>query len=166
MSHPTAAARRVAFLQARRQKAADMFEKGFSQTEVAREVGVTPASACRWHAKWKRRGQPGLRVVAKFGRPVKLTDAQVERLKRALVDGAMHHGFGTDLWTLPRIAQLVDRLFGVRYHPGHVWRVMHRLGWSLQRPTSRARERDEEAIASWRESEWEKLKKGGPEARR
>ena len=57
-------------------------------------------------------------------------------------------------------AQLVERLFGVHYHPGHVWRVMRRLGWSLQRPTTRARERDEEAIASWRKSEWPKLKKG------
>ena len=64
------------------------------------------------------------------GRPF---TAQVERLKRALTDGAMHHGFGTDLWTLPRIAQVIEKLFGVRYHPGHVWRVMHRLGWSLQR---------------------------------
>ena len=150
---------RIAFLQSRREKAASLFEKGVQQSEVAREVGVSAASVCRWHAKWKRRGDAGLKVVVLYGRPVRLTATQVGRLQNALLDGPMRHGFATDLWTLPRIAEVIDRLFGVRYHPGHVWRVMRRLGWSLQRPTTRARERDEEAIAAWRREEWPELKK-------
>lgn len=159
MSPTSAAARRISFLQSRREKAASLFEKGVPQHEVAREVEVSAASVCRWHAKWKRRGEAGLKVVVRYGRPVRLTESQVGRLQNALVDGAMSHGFGTDLWTLPRIASVIDRLFGVRYHPGHVWRVMRRLGWSLQRPTTRAKERDEDAIAAWRRDEWPELKK-------
>lgn len=53
------------------------------------------------------------------------------------------------------------RSFGVTYHPGHVWKVMRRLGWSLQRPTTRARERDEPAIARWSREDWPRLERGG-----
>jgi len=89
-----------------------------------------------------------------------MTDEQRSRLGKVLLEGAEAHGFSTDLWTLPRIAELIERLFGVHYHPGHVWKVMRKLGWSLQRPTTRARERDEEAIAAWRRRDWPRLKKG------
>ena len=105
-------------------------------------------------------------MAGRFGRPPWLTDAQKERLQGALLEGADAHGFGTDLWTLPRITELIERLFDVRYHPGHVWWVLRDLGWSVQRPTTRAKERDEAAIARWVRREWPRLKKGAAGARR
>jgi|SRR5215471_3085278 len=160
MSPTSRAAVRIRELQERRDRAAALFEEGLSQSEVARRLGATTASTCRWHKAWKRKGAAGLRLLGRLGRRPELTDAQCQKLSSAMLEGALAHGFSTDLWTLPRIAQLIERMFEVHYHPGHVWRVMRRLGWSLQRPTTRARERDEEAIASWRRSEWPKLKKG------
>lgn len=160
MSPTSAAAIRLRELQERRDRAAVLFEEGVRQAEVARRLAVTEASVSRWHKAWKRRGAAGLKVHERLGRPRELSEAQEVRLTKSLLEGALAHGFATDLWTLPRIAQLIERLFGVHYHPGHVWWVMRRLGWSLQRPTTRARERDEEAIATWRRRAWPRLKKG------
>src|SRR6266852_199818 len=87
------------------------------------------------------------------------------RVAAALLKGPGAHGFATELWTLPRVATLIERLTRVRYHPGHVWYILRRLGWSLQRPTRQARERDEAAIAEWKRRRWPQVKKtpGGGE---
>src|SRR5882724_3894271 len=89
----------------------------------------------------------------------RLHAAQLAGVERALRNGPRAHGFSTDLWTLPRVAELIARLTRVRHHPGHVWRLLRRLGWSLQRPTRRARERDEPAIKTWKTRRWQQLKK-------
>src|SRR6266403_2482031 len=89
----------------------------------------------------------------------RLDAAQLAGVERALRNGPRAHGFSTDLWTLPRVADVIERLTRVRHHPGHVWRLLRRLGWSLQRPTRRARERDEQAIRTWKTRRWLQLKK-------
>jgi transposase len=159
MSPNSAAARRIEFLHARRLEAAALFKKGKSQSDVARELGVTTASACRWHQAWKRRGVEGLRMAGWLGRQARLRDSDLRRLGRALMEGPTEHGFETELWTLPRIGDVVEKLFGIRYHDGHVWKLMRRLGWTLQRPTTRARERDDAAVAEWVAKTWPDLKK-------
>ena len=65
---------------------------------------------------------------------------QLRQVDKALRQGARAHGFDTDLWTLPRVAKIVERLTGVRYHPGHVWKVLGAMDWSLQRPAKRGRQ--------------------------
>ena len=94
------------------------------------------------------------------GRPRRLTDDQVEQLASELLKLPEAHGYTTNLWTLPRIAQVIKKLFGVRYHAGHVWRLMRRMGWTCQKPARRAKERNEEAIRQWREERWPRLKRG------
>ena len=99
------------------------------------------------------------------GRP-KLTAREWQRLLRMLKEGPRKHGYDTDLWTLRRIAELIEERFGVTYHPSHVWKILQALGWSCQKPERRARERDEQAIEDWRERQWPKIKKNarkGPE---
>jgi transposase len=68
-------------------------------------------------------------------------------------------GYETPLWTCPRVAHLIEQEFGVRYHEGHVWKVLVSLGWSPQRPTGKARERNEEQIRTWRRKTWPGIKK-------
>jgi transposase len=91
--------------------------------------------------------------------PPRLTDRQREKLVRVLKRGARKNGYATELWTLARVAEVIEKHFGVSYHPGHVWRVLRSLGWTNQKPERRARERDEEAIAAWRAGEWPRIKK-------
>jgi transposase len=73
--------------------------------------------------------------------------------------GATASGFAGELWTLDRIATVIERLTGVRHHPAHVWALLrHRLGWSVQRPTRSAVERDQDAIDRWLASDWPRIK--------
>jgi len=84
-----------------------------------------------------------------------LSEEQLHRIDQALRQGARAHGFDTDHWTLARVATVIERLTGVAYHPGHVWKLLRRrLGWRLQRPARRAIERDERAIARWVAEDW------------
>lgn len=143
-----------------------MFARGTSQATVARTLGTTRAAAHRWYHAWKAEGRAALKAAGRAGRKPRLEAPQLARVEAALLQGPGAHGFATELWTLPRVATLIERLTRVRYHPGHVWYILRRLGWSLQRPTRQARERDEAAIAEWKRRRWPQVKKtpggGGP----
>jgi transposase len=89
----------------------------------------------------------------------KLSDKQLKEVEQALRQGPKTFGYGTELWTLKRLAKVIMKLTGVSYHPGHVWKLMRKMGWSLQKPAKRAKERNEEKIAEWKEKRWPALKK-------
>ena len=146
-------------LENRRRRAGKLFERGLNQSDVARRLGVSRQSAMRWHRAWKQTGMRGLRGAGRLGRRPRVDNGQRTTIDQALRKGPQAHGFGTDLWTLPRVARVIERITGVRYHSGHVWRVLRGLGWSLQRPTTRARERDEAAVKRWIRVRWPQLKK-------
>jgi|SRR5438093_10338131 len=151
--------RDFAAMEARRLQAARLFARGESQVAVARTLGVTRVSAHHWYHAWKKRGRTGLKGAGRAGRRPRLGATELAKVDQALRAGPGRHGFSTDLWTLPRIAQVIERLTGIRHHPSHVWRLLRRLGWSLQRPARRARERDEAAITRWKTRRWTQLKK-------
>src|SRR5437879_1329542 len=151
--------RDFAALEARRYEAARLFARGESQATVARTLGATRAAAHRWYHAWQDEGRSALKAAGRAGRKPRLEAPQLARVEAALLKGPGAHGFATELWTLPRVATLIERLTRVRYHPGHVWYILRRLGWSLQRPTRQARERDEAAIAEWKRRRWPQVKK-------
>lgn len=152
--------RDFAGLEKRRLKAARLFAKGKSRAEVARAVGVSWAAAHKWYRAWRREGKPGLKAAGRAGRKPKLTASQLGQVEQELLRGPRAQGYATILWTLPRIAALIAKLTGVRYHPSHVWRILQAMGWSLQRPEHRAKERDDEAIARWQKRRWPRRKGG------
>jgi Winged helix-turn helix len=80
-------------------------------------------------------------------------------MERALRAGPGAHGFTTGLWTLPRVATVIQRLTGVRYNPSHVGWLLQQLDWSLQRPGRRACKHDEPTIEPWKTRRWAQLKK-------
>jgi transposase len=146
-------------LEARRARASAWFAKGVSQAEVARRLGVSRTTAMNWHRAWKAKGLRGLALAPDWGRPRKVEAAELAKVQAALLKGPQAHGWSTDLWTLPRIAEVIERATGVRYHEGHVWKLLREMGWSLQRPTTKARERDEARIAQWKRRTWLRVKK-------
>jgi transposase len=155
------AVKRPEAFEARRLRAAELLAQGRSQAEVAEMVGVSRESVRRWQARLAQGGVAALRRRRAAGRPPKLSAAQAAEVEQALLAGAQANGFATDLWTVDRVAQVVERLTGVRLARASVWRLLvGRLGWSLQRPERKARERDEEAIARWVAYEWPRIKKG------
>jgi len=146
-------------MEVRRRKGMGLLARGVSQAEVARQCGVSRVSALRWEQQRKAAKKVGAWKRRPLGRRPKLTLAHKQILEKALEQGAQAHGFLNDLWTLPRVATLIERQSDVRLHPGHVWRLLGQLGWSLQRPSGRAVQRDEAAIARWKKQTWPALKK-------
>jgi transposase len=147
-------------LEARRERAARLFESGkYTQAEVARKLEASRTSVHRWYWAWRREGVAALRKAGRAGRKPLLEPEQLRHLDQVLRDGALAWGFGSDLWTLPRVAKVIGQVTGVHYHPGHVWRLLRSLNWSLQRPVGRAKERREREIQRWVRKDWPRVKK-------
>ena len=146
-------------LEQRRLRALALLEHGLQPVEVAQRLGVDRRSVRRWKAAARRGGPTALKAQPASGRSWKLSARQRPRLERVLLRGAQAAGFANDLWTCPRIAQLIQQQFGVRYHADHVGRLLRSLGWSPQRPTRQARERDESLIQQWVKVDWPRIKK-------
>jgi transposase len=146
-------------LEVRRRIASKLLQEGKGVREVARLVGASPSSVFRWKQTLEQGGMEALKARPHPGRPPRLTLQQKQVLGDILLKGPQAAGFSTDLWTLARVAQVITRSFGVKYHPGHVWYILRELGWSPQKPEQRARERDEESIQRWREEDWPRIKK-------
>jgi transposase len=145
-------------LQARRLGAAELFAAGVRQAEVARQLEVSARAVSVWHARWQTGGTDALRSRGPSGPAPRLSDAQLATVEQALLEGPTAHGFTGELWTLDRIAIVIERLTGIRYHPAWVWAVLHhRLGWSVQRPKRRAAERDQAAIDRWVKERWPRI---------
>jgi transposase len=153
-------------LEERRLAAARLLRQGhMTQAAIARHLGVSRASVCRWASVLREQGRRGLRARPRAGRSSRLDGRAWARLGRLLASGAAAAGFGTERWTLKRIAVLIRREFGVRYHFRYLERPLRAYGFTVQRPATRARERDETAIAAWPRREWVALKKEGPPRR-
>lgn len=136
-----------------------MFAKGYKAPDVAKRLGVARQVGCRWRQAWEEGGKSALASKGQAGRKPKLSVAQARQVVDALIEGPDAQGYKTHLWTLPRVAVLIHKLTGVRYHPGHVWRVLGALGLSCQRPERRAMERDGKAIRRWKRERWPDIKK-------
>ena len=166
-AHPSAGNRRdFNEMERVRLRAARLFEQGTSQAEVAHRLGTSRQNAHRWHRRWQQGGRAALRAAGRAGRKPRLNCPHRRQVERALGQGALAHGFDSDLWTLQRVALVIERLTGVRHHPSHVWRILRAMGWTLQRPQRRASERDEEAIARWVKQDWPRIRQKRAAARR
>jgi transposase len=121
---------------------------------------VSAQAASVWYRHWRQGGEAALGGAGRAGRRPRLSQTELDAVAQALSKGPAAFGFDTDLWTLARVAAVIEQLTGVRFHPGHVWRLLRRLDWSPQRPARRAAERDEAEIARWRAEEWPRSKGG------
>ena len=146
-------------LEKRRFEAIRLLDKGYNQSETARRLKVARQTVSEWRRQYRERGAAGLRKAGRAGRKPLLDAKQLKRLEEMLLQGSEAHGFSTPLWTCPRVARLIADEFGVRYHEGHVWKILRALHWSPQRPVGKARERNEEAIRNWRRKTWPSTKK-------
>jgi transposase len=158
--------RDFAALEKRRLAAARLFERGLTPAEVARRLEVSCQSAVTWLRAWESQGRAGLRGARRAGRLPRLSAEQLSAVEAALLEGARAHGYNTDLWTLARVAEVIEQVTGIGYHQGHVWRILRSMGWSRQKPARRAVERDDEAVARWVRDAWPQVKKTPDAARR
>jgi len=159
MGNPAGVRRDFESLEQRRREAAELLRQGMHPAEVARRVGVHRQSVGRWAQQLKQGGLRALKKADRAGRRPRLSPEELRRIERGLKRGPQLLGYETALWTSARVAHRIEQECGVQYHPGHVWRILRRLGWSCQRPTGRALERDEKKIRIWKQKRWPEIKK-------
>lgn len=145
--------------EARRLKGLASFEQGYRASEIAGRTGVSRQAVWQWLQSWRRGGKAALARVRHKGRPSRLSPEQRQRLAAVLAEGAAAHGYPNDLWSGRRVSRVIRDIFGVTLHHKHVPRLLHTLGWTCQKPTGRAVERDEAGIARWVARDWPRIKK-------
>jgi transposase len=155
------APQRADWREERRKRAWALKQQGWLQKDIAAALGVSAGAV----SQWLKRAREGGGVAALAAQPppgmtARLSAEQRAQLLTVLARGAPAYGFTGDTWTAKRVAQVIERSFGVRYHPDHVSRLLRACGWSYQQPITRATQRDEAKIAAWREQRWPALKKG------
>jgi transposase len=137
-----------------------------TQVEIARYLGVSEAAVSQWKRKLEQGGPKALQRRTASGRPPKLAGAARQALIEKLEAGALAAGFPTEQWTQARVKQVIEREFGVSYHRDYISRLLHDLGWSVQKPDPRALERDEDLIRAWLKQAWPRIKKSAAARRR
>ena len=143
----------------RRLAAADDLLAGMSQRAVSKKYDVNPSSVCRWNRMLKTNGKEGLHRRKAPGNPCKLSHEQQADLREILLHGAAAYGYPTDLWTLRRVAEVIHEEFDVTYNFYSVSDLLHRMGFSPQKPKRRAAERDDHAVTTWLADHWAQTQK-------
>jgi transposase len=146
--------------EAQRLQAWHLKQKGWSQRRIAEALGVSEGAVSQWMKRARTVGPEALRRRPPPGAPRRLSTAQLARLPELLHRGPTAYGFRGELWTRHRVAAVICLEFGVSYHPRHVGRLLAVLRWSPQKPVRKARQRNEAAIAQWRDETWPAIKKG------
>lgn len=151
----------------RRAEGVRLLEAGeMKQVEIARHLGVTEAAVSKWKRQLVKEGPQAMQLRKATGRPPKLDEAAKQALVKKLEEGAVAAGFPTEQWTQARVKKVIEREFGVSYHQNYISRLLHDLGWSVQKPEQRAIERDEDLIRAWLSRDWPRIKKSAAARRR
>jgi len=150
----------AAELQARRLLAGQLLLGGNDVDEVAEIVGASESSVRRWRRAVEKGGLEALLAKPHPGRKPRLDVKQKQQLIEILLAGPQKAGYSTDLWTCRRVAEVIAKKFRVKYHPDHVGKMLHELGWTCQKPEQRAREADDAAMERWRRRDWPRIKRG------
>jgi transposase len=148
------------WLEGRRLRAWELKQQGWKQRDIATALGVTEGAVSQWVRRAREGGVEALRRQPSPGPQPRLNAEQRAQIPTLLAKGAEAYGFRGNLWTTKRVAIVIEREFGVRYHPAHISRLLRDIGWSSQKPIKRASQRDEAAIETWRTERWPALKKG------
>jgi transposase len=159
MGNPRGVKRDFAALEKRRFQAVKLFNKDLNNSEIGRWLKVSNQTVSRWRKEHQQGGNVALRQGGRAGRLPCLNETDKGRLVELLLQGPEHLGYETPLWTCQRVAHLIEKNFEVDYHPGHVWRILRQLNWSVQQPVGRALERNEALIADWKHKRWPEIKK-------
>jgi|SRR5215472_10862898 len=146
----------------RRQRAWELHQAGWWSKDMATALGVSQGAVSQWLTCAREGGVEALQSTPRPGPTPRLTAEQRAQIPGLLARGAEAYGFGGDVWTANRIADVIWRTFGVRSHRDQVSRLLRQIGWSRQQPIERATQRDEQAIEQWHEQRWPALKKKPP----
>ena len=145
--------------EALRRRCVELKQAGWKQADIARAFGLTAGWVSRTLKTYREQGEAGLTTAKRTGAPSRLTAHQLDQLTKELAKGAEQHGFSGQVWTRPRINDVINKLFGVSYDPSQIGRLLKKVGWSRQKPARQARQQDPQAVANWQAERLPALKK-------
>lgn len=145
--------------EARRLRAWELKQKGWKQKDIAEALGVSKGAVSQWFKKADCEGVEALRKRTGGGPKPRLSVEQLNQLPALLTQGAELFGFRGDVWTRARVAAVIRQTFGVRYSLTHIGWLLDKIGWSWQKPVTRASQRDEAVIERWRNETWVEVQK-------
>lgn len=143
----------------RRGRAVLGYIEGRRVVELAAALDVTRGSVNRWLQWYQAMGVEGLVTGTAPGPCPKLGEAQRSEMVALVEAGPLAAGYPSGVWTGPMIGDLIERRFGVRYHKHNVPRLLHELGFSVQRPRKRLARADAQAQAIWWQHKLPAIKK-------
>lgn len=143
----------------RRSKAVLGYLSGKRVIDLALQLDVTRGSVNRWLQWFNAEGTEGLKARKAAGREPRLSAAQLSELTTLIEAGPQSAGYMSGVWTGPMIGDLVCRRYGVRYHNHSIPRLLHQLGFSVQRPRKRLARADQERQEYWLREKFPKIKK-------
>jgi transposase len=135
-------------------------QRGWPHRQIATALGVSAAAVSQWIKRGRQGGANALRHRPSPGAPRRLSAEHLAHRPALLRRGPEAYGFRGQVWTRQRVAEVRRLECGVLYHPTHVGHLLNALRWSPQKPRRRARQRDEVAIAQWRDETWPALNRG------
>lgn len=106
-----------------------MHKQGYKQKDIAQALGLTQPGVSQIISRAEAGGEEALRQRKPPGAPPRLTASQKAELLTKLTQGAEAFGFSGDVWTTPRIAQLIAETYEVQYHPDYMGPLLRSLGW-------------------------------------
>jgi transposase len=116
---------------------------------MADSLGINRTAITKWLAWYNAEGADGLRTKPSPGRVPRLTADQRAEVVRVVEAGPIAAGFSSGVWVGALVGEWIEKRFGVRYHPQHIPRLLHQLGFSVQRPRKRLARADLEKQAMW-----------------
>lgn len=143
----------------RRARAVLSYIEGVSVIQIAEQLSVARGSINQWLRWFETIGTDGLRPRKAPGAAPRLSLEQRSQLVELIESGPQSCGFTSGLWTGPMIGDLIFERFQVRYHHQHVPRLLHQLGFSVQRPRKRLARADLEAQNTWVRERFPDIKK-------
>ncbi|OGX60578.1 MAG: transposase [Paenibacillus sp. RIFOXYA1_FULL_44_5] len=138
-----------------------LYLQGTEVEQIAHIINRSVKTVKSYIKTYKTEGLPGLQMNHSPGAPVRLTQAQQEKLKQTIV-GSIPHDVGFTArhnWTLEIIATFIKQEFGKTYSLRGISKMMHRQGLSYTKPTYTLAAADEEKQKVFSESTFPDLKK-------
>jgi len=133
--------------------------EGYTTGDISSILKVHRSSVSIWINNWNLHKDDGLLEGYHSGRKRKISENDLQHLHDILESGPVAYGLDTAVWTSPIIAALIEEEFGISYHPGHVRKVLKKMGFSVQRPTTKLVDADPSEQNKWIRYTYPNLKK-------
>ncbi len=142
-----------------RRRCVELKNLDWKQVAIAQALGLTPGWVSRTLKTYREQGQSALLWRKRTGAPTRLSAEQLAQLVGELNHGAEYHGFPGHVWTRPRVNEVIKKLFGISYDPSQVGRLLKKVGWTRQKPQTKARQQNAQRVEHWRSERLPELKK-------